>query len=77
MFACHKFGFLYGNSKTSKTAQITLNFEIYLKWEYSVRLIIVHLQFLVACQQLNNPVDPNLPKNQDDTNKSLYNNCSE
>lgn len=40
--------------------------KIYLKWEYSVRLITAHLQFLVAYQQLNSPVDPNLPKNQDD-----------
>lgn len=62
-----EFVFLYINNKTSKAAQITLNFKHYLKWEYSVTLIAAHLQFQVACQQLNSPVDPNLPKNQDDT----------
>ena len=56
------------NNKTSRTAQIPFNCKNYLKWEYSVRPITARLQFLVACQQPDSPADPNLPKNQDDTN---------
>lgn len=63
-----EFVLLYDNNKTSRTSQIPFNCKRYLKWEYSVRLITARLQFLVACQQPDNPVDPNLPKNQDDTN---------
>lgn len=63
-----EFVLLYDNNKTSRIAQIPFNCKSYLKWEYSVRLITARLQFLVACQQPDNPVDPNLPKSQDDTN---------